>query len=383
MPRLNTPQAAIRPIINSAIATGITLLMTLGVAQAAGPRVLKNPYASVNWERVEQFKGNFHSHTIKSDGRAEPAHLIQIYADAGYAVLAITDHDNVYRNREGERDVERTHETTWPWTRWIKERPSRVWEREGMETAAFYPGLGRRGMLAVRGNELSQHPHMVSLFNDCGFPRRDQTDDSRIACVAARGGIVFFAHPAAYLPPHRWQDRVFNSSFDTGLADIGDHIIRHGAMIGTEFSGSELGARLNESRQLFDRLLMAHYRDHDLFAIGNDDSHRTTVHRNAVYTMIFAEELTAEAVRHALVNGQTIISRRVPVQPRFRAITVDAERKRIRVDVENADGITWIRNGEEAGRGWELDYGAMRDSVVRFEMVAGGQTFYSQPFYID
>ncbi|MFW6114569.1 MAG: PHP domain-containing protein, partial [bacterium] len=62
-------------------------------AETTRGRVVKNPYENVNWDRIHPFIANLHAHTIYSDGRAEPEDLIHNYAQAGYHILAITDHD--------------------------------------------------------------------------------------------------------------------------------------------------------------------------------------------------------------------------------------------------------------------------------------------------
>ena len=38
------------------------------------------------------YKGNLHTHTTNSDGRKDPADVIDLYQTAGYDFLAITDH---------------------------------------------------------------------------------------------------------------------------------------------------------------------------------------------------------------------------------------------------------------------------------------------------
>ena len=40
----------------------------------------------------EWLRCQLHSHTVNSDGDASPAELVAHYADAGFDVLAITDH---------------------------------------------------------------------------------------------------------------------------------------------------------------------------------------------------------------------------------------------------------------------------------------------------
>ncbi len=97
------------------------ILLPASQAETSPSRVIKNPYDSVDWDAVNHYIANFHSHTVYSDGRAEPEELIYNYAEAGCHILAITDHDNHYTTRDGERETVRTASTTWPWTNWIPE----------------------------------------------------------------------------------------------------------------------------------------------------------------------------------------------------------------------------------------------------------------------
>lgn len=45
---------------------------------------------------ARQLKANLHSHSTLSDGRLTPEELIRAYREAGYSVLAITDHEATY-----------------------------------------------------------------------------------------------------------------------------------------------------------------------------------------------------------------------------------------------------------------------------------------------
>ena len=350
-------------------------------AETRQPRVVKNPYASVNWDRVQHFKANLHAHTIYSDGRAEPEELVHNYAKAGYHILAITDHDNYHTIRDGERKTEPTHEPTWPWTDWIDEKPSQVWTRNGEETSALYPTLGTRGMLAIRGNELTSNPHIVSLFNECGFTERRNTPDlehdrERFGCVEKKRGLAYWAHPAHYVPGGSWEDRGF--PWDEAVKHFGGLIAEYDSLLGIEMQ-----MRRPLEQELLDKLLAAYYRDHNVFIKGSDDTHGTSVSANATITIVLAEELTEPSVRHALVNGHTFVGSRTEVLPVFKRITVDETAKTITLDIQNHDGITWIKDGEPHDEGESIDYSEMKDAMLRFSLNAGGVAFLSQAFYIE
>ncbi len=375
-------QAVISRILGaSLVAAGMSLWPAH--AEATEPHVVKNPYQGVNWERVTPFIANLHSHTVYSDGRAEPEQLIRNYAEAGYHILAITDHDNYHTTRSGERETAPAHETTWPWTKWIEAQPSKTWERDGVETSAFFPDLGNQGMLAVRGNELTSDPHIVSLFNPCGFTDRIRVpnadhDRERFACVEKMGGLAYWAHPAHYVPGGHWADRGF--SWDEGIEHFGSLIAEYGSVLGIEL---QLGGQRELEEQLFDRLLAAYYRDHNIWIKGSDDTHGTAVPQNATLTIILAEELTEPSVRHALENGHALVGSRVDVFPVLRKITVDEEAKTISLDIDHHDAVTWNKNGEVLGERESVDYSKMRDAILRFEIQVGDAVFYSQAFYID
>lgn len=366
-------------------------MLSAGVAGSPSPTragqavVVKNPYAEVNWEKVNQYQANFHSHTVYSDGRAEPAELIHNYAEAGYHILAISDHDNYHTVRSGERQTVPTADTTWPWTRWIDEEPSKIWSNEGMETSAFYPDLGEHGMLAIRANELTTHPHIVSLFNDCGWPDRNQTDDQRMSCVQEKNGLAYWAHPADYVPGGRWERNVFDASWDEALNYLSSYIVEYDSLLGFEMQlGCEQSPfdRREKEEELLDRLLTRYYRDHDIFIMGSDDSHFTSVSDDATITIVLAEDLTEEAVRHALENGHKFVGSRVETLPVFNGITVDEDEQIISLDIDNHDGVVWIANGKRHHEGESVAYAEMDDTVLRFEVNAGGAVFYSQAFYI-
>src|SRR5437667_9817521 len=57
---------------------------------------ISNPYAVPG----EFCKAQLHCHTTESDGRFRPKELLQMYRDAGYSFVCITDHNRVTRCEE-------------------------------------------------------------------------------------------------------------------------------------------------------------------------------------------------------------------------------------------------------------------------------------------
>lgn len=138
----------------------VALLRTEATA-AGGITLVVNPYEDIDWERVEQYRMNVHTHTTESDGRLPVDQVIDEYHARNYHALAITDHD---RN-------------TWPWTDFDRD-PDTL------------------GMLAIPGNELSRHHHTLSLFSTY---ETDETDhDAALTGLADAGGLAILCHPAMH-----------------------------------------------------------------------------------------------------------------------------------------------------------------------------------------
>ena len=113
-------------------------------------------------QELNEYKASLHTHSTTSDGRMEPDKVIQVYADAGYDVLAFTDH------------------------------------RKANPVSTY----NSRGMTLISGMEL--HPegprgimwHILGLGvpEDFIYPE-PATGQDAVDAVAAVGGISFCAHP--------------------------------------------------------------------------------------------------------------------------------------------------------------------------------------------
>lgn len=122
---------------------------------------LVNPFT----RRGHWYKANLHTHTTVSDGALSPAERVVQYREAGYSVLAITDHRKT-------QDIS---------------------------------GLGDKQVLVVSGMEC--HPvcreprgwfHLVALGVPQSFKLKDAPKHANqaIARIRAAGGIAILAHPA-------------------------------------------------------------------------------------------------------------------------------------------------------------------------------------------
>jgi hypothetical protein len=75
-----------------------------------------NPYAKVDWQKTKQYKANFHTHTSNSDGGFNADYVVDTYAQNGYSIVMITDHNHV----------------TWPWTEFSKLNPK--WQNRNADS---------------------------------------------------------------------------------------------------------------------------------------------------------------------------------------------------------------------------------------------------------
>ena len=84
---------------NKRIYLGIDMLLlvmfAISLSSCDSGFVIKNPYEGVDWENLQQYKANFHTHTTRSDGRLNPDTVVDLYHALGYHILAITDHNEV------------------------------------------------------------------------------------------------------------------------------------------------------------------------------------------------------------------------------------------------------------------------------------------------
>ncbi len=76
----------------------LLLLISLGsYSVTAAPAfdydyTITNPYEGVNWDTYSQYKADLHSHTTASDGEATLKDMTEAHYDAGFDIVAVTDH---------------------------------------------------------------------------------------------------------------------------------------------------------------------------------------------------------------------------------------------------------------------------------------------------
>lgn len=196
------------------------------------------------------YRGNMHVHTTASDGKKSPAECVELYRSLGYDFLAITDHWRL--NEEAQAG----------------------------------------DMLVMRGTEYDfdipgQALHIVGVFPAGADPRiiRDDPPNEAIARINRAGGVAILAHPA-------WSMNTLEVMLKLGGVC--------GAEIFNAVSGFPWGNDRSHSGTQLD-ICANHGRLFGL--VAGDDTHHYTGEAGSGWTMVQAEELSAEAIIDALRRG--------------------------------------------------------------------------------
>lgn len=344
------------------LSTGLRICLQLGVLLLAAPavivaqaeelRLVVNPYEGITWEHVYRLKSGFHCHTVQSDGGDPPEAMIDEYRRHGFQVLAITDHNRC----------------TWPWENWGR-NPSTL------------------GMLAIPGNELSRHQHVLSLFTKLESDSSDMGKNLELA--RQRAGLCVLAHPGRY-----WKPTANAKAPSEVLERYRNLFLAHENLLGMEIINYE--NRYPHDRLLWDALLSELMPERAVWGLANDDAHsRSGVGRN--WGILLTAEFSAEAAQDALRKGRfyfaTItthsrLSRSVKQTPDVVSVTHDPERSTIEIraicggNPFPEEAYLWIAEGKVIHRGARLHYNKTPGlkNYVRVELHGPGGTTFTQPF---
>lgn len=319
----------------AALLLAFALLLSPALTLDRGePVLVANPYRDIDWNNVGQYKANLHAHTTNSDGLVGPAQAIDAYYRLGYKVLALTDHNTLGQAAP-----------TWPWSDY-RRCPDQL------------------GMVAVQGNELSQHHHLGSYF----CPVADTAGDivSSLEQIGAQGGLAVFFHPGRYNAPRRWSWYV-------------PYFLHYPFLVGMEVYNQ--GDRYPSDRALWDNVLTQLMPHRPVWGFSNDDSHtRGQIGRN--WNTLLLTSLSEEMVRQAIESGWFYCTYQPgdKVAPVIDAISADT--RSITIAARNYRHIVWISEGRIIHTGNTLDYKVTAGvgSYVRAEVRGEGGTALTNPF---
>ena len=319
------------------------------------PVISNNPYADIDWNTINQFKGNFHTHTTQSNDAADgftTAYVVDKYHAAGYKILSLTDHDY----------------NPYPWNMFPQ----------------FMPGVQARdpqtlGMLAVPGNELSKDNTnnwaertggQFNHHNDFFTGRQGQEFASlqeSYAYTYALGGMQIINHPGQY-----WNlGDTYSETAKNGPGWHANNFKTYPSLIGLEVYNQ--GNRRPNDRILWDQILERTMPARPVYGYSCDDAHNNDqLFKN--YNFMLMEDLTTEELKDAMRKGETYFCYEPAgtgqgKAPRITAINVDETAQTITIETDGA--VQWI---------YGTDKTSTAASSTRSTVVGVGNTFCYKGF---
>lgn len=287
---------------------------------------IEHPYENLTggvWLR-----GNLHTHTTRSDGRADPQAVIDHYARRGYGFLMLSDHDI----------------TTTP---------------------ADYLRLDARGLILIPGNEISAGgPHMLHVDADrhvAPAPARQEV----INAVNAGRGFVVVNHPNWHANfDHCTAEQLTEWTGYVGMEIFNGVIYRHD---GSPYASDKWDMQLAKGRRVW--------------GFANDDMHDPAFDMALGWNVAYVTDRSSAGVVDALRRGRFYASTGVVID------RISVEGNRVRVAASDAQRIVaYQKTGKRLAMAdapvIEVEVPASA-GYVRFECWGAGERFaWTQPFFV-
>jgi hypothetical protein len=270
--------------------TGYTVRMNGMWIPAAPPRQITIP----DVEGFKVLKGDFHIHTLFSDGKVMPETRVEEAVQNGLDAIAITDHVEFRPFVPGNKHFPKDR-------RWqisgIQADDYNVWYDAAKETA------DKRNLLLIRGAEITKRMppgHYNALFADDNNPFCTCARDWRTMLRTAvdHGAFILWDHPG-------WQHPAggIQKGDATPFAKEHEEIYKNGWMHGIEvFNGTE-----------YYPIVSDWCNERDLAIFANSDIHSpelimygSTQNPQRPITLVLSGERTVEGMREAFFAKRTI-----------------------------------------------------------------------------
>jgi hypothetical protein len=309
---------------------------------------VQHPYEGVNWSSYGQYKANLHTHTTLSDGKKDPAGVIDMYHDRGYAILSLTDHD-----------TKGPETTTWPWQ-------------------DFGRDADILGMVAIEGNEISKHHHINSFF--CSYGDADvESEEVAIQQITHHHGEAVFNHPGRYT--RRKGDNQKTVEWYVDLFQ------RHEHLLGLEIYNQT--DRFPGDRETWDAILTQALPERLVWGFANDDMHVPEKHFAYSWNVMLLPKLDSDQVQAAMQNGRFFFAHSPkgdagPSVPVIKKIIVNERAGTVHIKASGYESIEWIAEGEVVHKGDEIDLSLVPESKYVRAMAYGpeGTVIGTQPFVL-
>lgn len=261
---------------------------------------------------LPQYRANLHCHSAHSDGSQYCDEVADWYRENGYQVLSISDHD-AYGDQDGgvAPGARQNDQVVHDWDgdgvlHETRERRSGVeayvrdYSKPAPEWVPREWNLSRPGeFLILNGLEASfGHPHTNAVGCPSGDIPEPREGFAFIDWCHGNGGVVFQNHPAS------WNEQPEKLYEHPDLSRVDGIEVMNGFLARDNRKGGNSDGSPGFAEGLWNGCLDAGKR---LWGFANDDAHTidTTVFCGAgsAWNMIWARELTAEAILEALHNG--------------------------------------------------------------------------------
>ncbi|MDD4174994.1 MAG: hypothetical protein PHN34_12215 [Kiritimatiellae bacterium] len=332
---------------------GIVCLLaaTASALHAKGLRLLLNPYDGVKWEQVTQHKANLHTHTVASGGKLLLNQVFAEYAQRGYTILAITDHDLCTQ-----------------------------WQKADINPMKEY------GILPVMGQEYSKGHHINGFF--VNFETRASDSELVLLEIVNHGGVAVINHPGRYWKPDA-DGRVPQGTRNEYLRLLNGNPLALGIEVINK------NDRYPHDVLLWDALLEVAMPARPVWGFANDDMHERKQIGHSWETFLL-DRLDSSELRHAMLKGHFYFSSRgndhdqdgFSEPPVIQSIVHDPVSQTLTLSaaadgaVLDAEHYRWIANGQTIMVGPALKYNETEGvgRYVRAEIESAGGKTYTNPF---
>lgn len=346
------------------------LFCACGGLRANGVKVIRNPYAHVDWSSDRALKAQLHEHV--GDGPAP----LQRMDDAGYDIVPLMQYSGVTSRRIA------WHERHWPPERFLPEG----FQSKLKHIKLFYPSAEEVGFMHLLSPFLTTY---IAKWDPKSHERRESwhysSTQQAIDLIRSHGGLPFIAHPwkepKHYAHLHGFSGMELYNAYCRNAFQIGK----------TRRDENEKLVRSWDSVLLRDPSIVG-IAVNDWFGPGTfgfpgADPRVTADTRDSGKVIVLMKQISLEAFRAALSSGAVLAVKDLGKVkdhfPRVRAINVNEQAIRIEA-TDPAAEVHWFVDGKALPQhGVELSLSTLTSGsrYARAEIVGrDGSTVYTQAF---
>ena len=313
-----------------------------------------NPYKDVDWANSETYKACFHCHTNASDGECDLNEWIGLYYDAGYDILAITDHgviNNGWNKEKRTNGIFNGFKSVSPLTDEQYSRYINGTDRNG------------RGIVDITGGiecnmAVVSKTHVNGYWTTYGQGVWGKENDYETAPkeIEKSGGYSVLNHVGDWVNSNNYPARSHNPFYINYFANI---FTKYKTCLGMEIINNTDNCT-RADRELWDELLSVVIpTGRNIWAFADDDSeYRDEVGRS--FELFPMTSNSEENVKNAMINGAFFAASKYQKNPARKneiegdglvplvtdikingnVITVECDKER------GCDTIEWVSDGK-------------------------------------